>query len=329
MGISIPGTIPSRTPQTERAYCDRAQRLIAAIPGDLLSMPDRGVTPVDAANWLLKKAPELRKSALRQYKSALIFFFEKKSKELPELHPEYQKGLKALQGISGKLCQDQETLPVRTSSGKVKRISMDDLLVLARKMYQSTGSVWRKRAFLWLLAGMACGLRPCEWEHAEIIEDHGGDNLTLQTRNAKNTNGRAGAETREIQVLVSSLAQAVRQHLGEIRAFMDSGGNFKKYFDNARTALSRTVRKIWPNNPRKHYSLYSGRHQFCANLKKSEMSLTQIAQLMGHASTRTAVAHYGRKITGNSKLAPSSPAAKINAQAKLIKPGKNTLSPSM
>ena len=298
----------TRTPETEKSYMDRAQRLIAVIAQDFLSMPERGVLPIDAANWLQKKAPELRKASLRQYKSALIHLFETRAEDdsaaCPEQRLEYRRGIEMLGNISGKLCLDKKKLPKRTSANKIKRIRTEDILTLEKEMYDSKSSVWRRRAFLWLLSGMACGLRPSEWEATELIEAPGENLLIVRAKNAKNTNGRAGAESREIQVSLSILAQFVRLHLSEIHAFMDGGGKFKSYYDNARTELSKTVRRIWPNHPKKHYSLYSGRHQFCANLKKAEMSLSVIAQLMGHSSTRTAVAHYGRKVSGKSHLAP-------------------------
>ena len=79
---------------------------------------------------------------------------------------------------------------------------------------------------------------------------------------------------------------------------------FSVYYDSCRFALHHAVRKIWPNNPKKHYSLYSGRHQYCANLKISRKTLEEIALLMGHASMETATQHYGRRICGYSRFAP-------------------------
>jgi|GEM_PF-3807137 len=42
----------------------------------------------------------------------------------------------------------------------------------------------------------------------------------------------------------------------------------------------------------------SDRQQFSANAKKGEVSLDEIAALMGHASTETAMMHYGRRVSG-------------------------------
>ena len=61
--------------------------------------------------------------------------------------------------------------------------------------------------------------------------------------------------------------------------------------------LSTAVSKLWPTRKMKP-TLYSGRHQFAANLKAAGYSRAEIAALMGHATDETAGQQYGRKKAG-------------------------------
>jgi integrase len=78
---------------------------------------------------------------------------------------------------------------------------------------------------------------------------------------------------------------------------------FEQYYMRCRKALQRACRQIWPRRE-SHITLYSGRHQFCANLKAVGRSRAEVAYAMGHGSEETAAAHYGKRRSGWRGLEP-------------------------
>ncbi|MGZ8160209.1 MAG: hypothetical protein ACXWT4_15560, partial [Methylobacter sp.] len=89
----------------------------------------------------------------------------------------------------------------------------------------------------------------------------------------------------------------IQLHLFNIASARDKGMEFDQYYKRCRDCLYKANRKIWPRRP-KSICLYSARHQFAADAKKSGLSKTAIAALMGHASQETAATHYGRRTAG-------------------------------
>lgn len=293
---------PTRTEGTTQKYLARAQQLLMTIPTSYLSNPEIGLHPLEIAKWLHDTAPGLRKSTFRLYKAALGCYMEHMAKQYPEAAADYAAGHAELQKLSSKLAAPRKSLPDRTSSGKVKYVHLDDLMALCLNMVTSN-SEWRRRACLWLASGIISGLRPIEWKNTEILEKTSDGGLTLKVANAKNTNGRANGEYREISIPPGWMAEYVTKHLQELQTWLSHGFDYEDYYATSRNELRRAVLELWPNNKNRHYSLYSGRHQFCANLKREGKTKREVADQMGHASEETASEHYGKRRSGHSGLA--------------------------
>lgn len=294
----------TRTADTTKEYLARATQLLRQIPEHYMGEHGAGFHPVEIATWLEDAAPGLRKSTFRQYKAALVCYMERMATQNTEAAEDYAAGISRLKALSSNLAAPRTSLPKRTSSGKVKLIRLDDLPTLCHAMIPTQDAQWKPRACLWLIAGMATGLRPIEWKTAELVDQTADGGFTIRVENAKNTNGRASGDTREIPVEPGWMAEYAQKHMRNVSEWLESGNDFADYYRTCKDTLNREVRKLWPKAPSRHYSLYSGRHQFCANLKMAGYTQDEIALLMGHASTETAKEHYGKRRSGHGGLTP-------------------------
>ena len=75
--------------------------------------------------------------------------------------------------------------------------------------------------------------------------------------------------------------------------------DFEYIYTSCRMRLRRVTLKLW-SPKKKHPTLYSGRHQFSADMKNT-LSKKEIAALMGHGTDDTATVHYGKKRYGTYK----------------------------
>lgn len=179
----------------------------------------------------------------------------------------------------------------------------------------------------WIDAGEATGLRPAEWGNARLIERAGGQ-LVLVVMNAKHSHGRGHGEYREIALLSESAVTAVRHHLAWIESYLAAKPDreFRHYYESCRRGLIRLNRALPKSAPR--LSLYSTRHQFKINAREAGVARTELAYLMGHASTGTAQRHYGRpraKGGGFSVCADGEPDNPIRETHRIPKPAQADL----
>jgi integrase len=250
------------------------------------------IKPSDMIDWLVKRKKHIAKNTFRQYKSALMFYFDK--------HKNYQDFSLAKQNLSQisqtDCIEDVNNISLtkrekQTSANKVKKVDFEDFIKIKESVSQSE-SLWQKRAFIMFEASIFFGLRPSEWEFAEIIEAE--DGLWLKIKNGKNTNNRANGEYRYLKIApnLEYMAQVI---IEDVRGFLEKD-SFEHYYENARTTFYHLMRKLFPKR-KKHYSLYSSRHQFSANMKNL-FSREEVANLMGHKSIETAALHYGKKRSG-------------------------------
>lgn len=169
-----------------------------------------------------------------------------------------------------------------------------------------------------LVASRAFGLRPTEWEQAELVSrrdpDTGESGLLLIVQNAKHhehgqrTFGKTrtlrigtGLEPHEINAARAAIAQVreylrlERQRCARAGQEYDRDAAFAKLTSLCNEAL-QSARKTLKIADR--ITLYSARHQFAADAKASGIGLVALAALMGHASIETAKRHYGRRMNG-------------------------------
>lgn len=171
-------------------------------------------------------------------------------------------------------------------------------------------SPWAIRTGLFIQATLYTGLRPCEWADAEFLISltfNDGEVLhdVLRVRNAKNTNQRSHGEYRHILLTDLSFEQKdlIAKHLLALKSSTNSSGVLitpSQYYERCRKLLYRIIKNLYPAS-KKHPSIYSCRHQFCADLKKAGYSRIEIAALMGHAVDDTAESHYGKKRVGSKR----------------------------
>lgn len=307
---------PSKTKSTKLDYYERALLLQIKAYKEYKNDPDaiKNLTPkfvglthkdrsytgmhiLDTAMWADKVwRKNLSKSAWRTYRSALIFYaelmFEKNLLNVIDIN-----NIKDILSGYGE-CLDKST---KTSSQKKKNQQNKDHDLLMEHLRASKSS-FASRLMMWMHVNRMVGLRPCEWQNAnvEIINDR----ISLVVRNAKATNGRAHGRDRIIPLDHINEKNVVNiEKFAKYCGQLAEKGEFKAMYEGCRKLLQRSSRKLWGKRL-KHITLYSSRHQFSSDLKLNGRTMKDIAYLMGHISTDTATYHYGKRRFGRSKRTP-------------------------
>ncbi len=299
----------SKTEQTKAAYTKRALqlqqkatkeyiRLFAIDENQPEHLNEHGLLSIDkVASFACEFwAPTLSKATWRQYRSALIHFGT----------VSYKNGVIKLHTLNEMKLLLNETKPSktkynRTSTIKKKYLNEKDLESLTKYLKLSK-SIYADLLINWLSCNILVGLRPSEWRYTALVDK---PVISLEVRNAKNTNGRSHGNKRII-----SLKHLSNSEIHTLVAFTETMktlgnlGEYEKSYNGCRRLLQRANKSLWPKR-KQNISLYSTRHQFSANLKINGSSLSEIAYLMGHGSTDTATHHYGKKRNGKIGLTPT------------------------
>lgn len=235
--------------------------------------------------WLISLFATMRPATRRQYRAAVVFV----------LSEQRVQGVEELVARLRTPVQSSTRLPRRTSSMKAKTMSKRDWLFLAMSLKESNGR-WHMLAYQWIFWGMRTGLRPVEWQRATLATDAShGYGFALHVANAKHSQGRAHGPERILHLrLDPDEAGALLQFMHVVQA------SYPQAYAGCRGAVSRAARALWPQR-RDRPTLYTARHQFCANLKASALALPDIAALMGHASVHTNQQHYGKRRCGRAE----------------------------
>jgi integrase len=194
-----------------------------------------------------------------------------------------------------------------------KAITADELQRLLETLTQRTRTSEVARVtILWLIAGYATGLRPCEWRSAALIADEDGRPV-LQVVNAKHTNGRAHGATRTLAL--SALRPPEREAIALLlEAVAARPGEFARLHRASVDLLRAVNRELWPCR-REFIGLYSARHQFAADAKRV-LDRTEVAALLGHKTTRTAGLHYASRRHGRPR--PGLPQAQPDEMTRVV-----------
>ncbi len=253
--------------------------------------------------WLINNQPSLSRATWRQYRAALICYLESLAFENTECSTDAEDAIQLLRSTDPSQCKRHDA---HTSGKKQKKISEADQEKLIAYFVDHHPNIRHGITTLaWLLSGIFTGLRPVEWQSAQLIISNTGDN-ELHIRNAKNTNGRSHGDWRIIRLsnITDSELEIIRLQLINVTAALGTSDvqslentGFEDLYRHCRDCLYKANRKLWPRKT-KFISLYSARHQFAADAKKSGLSKEAIAALMGHASVETAGTHYGRRVSG-------------------------------
>lgn len=202
-------------------------------------------------------------------------------------------------------------LPARTSALRVKCIPAADASTLDAYLRRIARSKFAVITADWLRSGILTGLRPCEWATTRIDGD------ILVVRNAKATNGRGNGSVRHLDV--SELSDADRRVLNrhvESAVGWNAMGEYAVWQERSAATLYEACGRLWPE-PRRHYTLYSARHQALATAKRT-MTAAAVSALAGHATERAAQRSYGRQSRGW-RVAPGA-AMPVSDEIATVKP---------
>jgi len=240
---------------------------------------------------LKERASAVSKSSVRQYKAALRPWLKSQGAE------------DALADLESTKFGDNGKKSTKRSIKGIKRDDWVRLISYIKKLDKNCGQF---KAGIMLISMLYTGLRPAEWERATLVRlsrvDAAGTSwlksltgtgsiTALHVFNAKNTNGRGGMGERHVPVPPEALP-FVKKNLAFIAKHLTSGRPFGSYKSVCKTSTSVLMRAAFPRRS-EHYSLYSARHQFAAEMK-SRLSKEEVAELMGHGSDTTAGKSYAR-----------------------------------
>lgn len=289
---------PTKTIQTKRSYEHDAKLLIARFAR---TVPTQSKTQPGFFDWLISQKPLWAPSTWRQHKAALIYYCQQHK---------ISKLLELLETCNNSGCKQQpRRLPAaqrKTSAKKQKSISKADLERISRAYDANKAQpYWRMIGYMMFIAIYNTGLRPCELTRSRLwvrADDEGERRLYVQVPNAKNTNGRTHGKYRH--VLIGQYKQSTQRMIDELLRLARSPQNAngksitsERFVYYASQAFSAFTRKLFPRR-RRSITLYSARHQFCADIKKSGMSRAQEGALVGHGNDLTASIHYGKRRSG-------------------------------
>lgn len=292
-----------KSAETIQAYLKRGKQLWSRA-ANATGADSVELIPIVFLNWLESILPTLKPASRRQYlassKQLLIMM-----RDIPDLTQWSNNELdiaidKSMQMQSAQYTPTGKiTKPWRgkTSSQKAKKINITDISYLCDQANNVRGK-WIKPAILWLTANTLVGLRPSEWRYAQLNMQE--EKVILQVINAKNSNGRANGEKRNIDLtgLKPEELKLVQIQINAARHNATDVYSWNQYYSGIRKAIHRITRGTLPNQ-RKYPTLYTSRHQFAADAKSAGMSKVEVAALMGHAVDTTAGSHYGRKKHGS------------------------------
>lgn len=290
---------PSKAESTKVVYIRRAKSLIASYERYIKSK----MTPDDMAfiDFLILKTKNKTTANWRLLKAGCVYYFA-------------QAGQVALSREIEKITSNHthaKSLLRQTSSTKKKSVSESEKNAINQFLKSSANSespsYYDRITVSMFNAILAVGLRPCEWEFAEILEESvecvALQPPILKVKNAKSTNGRSFADYRYIGITdLSELSvKFIEYTIHHCKSPADSRGNpitFDAFYHGIRNRMHAVVRKALPKSS-SCITMYSARHQLIANLKRSGLGLVEIACIVGHGNDLTASEHYGKKRKGN------------------------------
>lgn len=218
-----------------------------------------------------------------------------------------------LNGVEDEL---PEFIPVEgrgSLRGKRRKTVPDKLAdAMRREVFYNAAYADRARlAVMMMYSSIYFGLRPSEWFCAAFTHD---DPEVLVIRNAKfdPLRGKSFGVNRRIVVredMPDHILDGARWVIDEVQRQGLSAEHPSEVSRKVMESMAKSVGRVYDAVIEKgvtirskngyRCTLYSGRHQFEANAKKSGLSKVEVAALMGHASVETAGENYGKSIHGS------------------------------
>lgn len=253
-------------------------------------------------HWALSLKAGLRPSSWRNYRRSLLHYLSGyPGNEMDEAIALLETDIIENSSAAAKPVRHPKapSRPYKTSATKEKRFPAEDLERVKLYLRVRSRSTRARTLSAWLSAGILTGLRPTEWKATDIriIPDgrtvHG-RRVFLFVMNAKSSNGRSTGHVRTLDLSLME-DDEIKPILAMSKAGREWGlnGVFAKEQNEHAKMLSAVLRQIWPRRKR-HYSLYSCRHQAIANWKTT-LSNEEVSAMCGHAVIDTAIQSYGRR----------------------------------
>jgi hypothetical protein len=275
---------PTRAEKTKVAYEKRYLQLRNRF-GRELKRTDLAADEVVANLVLLRQ--DLSQRTWRNYKNSVMHYLE-------TYHPENAAAIDELKKWTSRGLKKQST---QTSGLKIKQVPAAALAAIRFALEQRIKRDHRYAHALLSVceATLLVGLRPNEWMFSELAAHPDDGRPIIRVRNSKHSNGRANGEYREMYVdgLTEAELAHVRNALSYCACETDEQGvklqvALKHEFEAAR-GVDLSPRR-GPN-----VTLYSFRHQFVSDAKRTFADPVLTAAVCGHSSTKTAHEHYGKR----------------------------------
>jgi len=188
-----------------------------------------------------------------------------------------------------------------------KKDAMRTVLDSFVKRSTNDNNIYAKYLLDWLPVALWTGVRPSEWEDARVDSEY--EVLIVPNGKQQLTDGTFGESRRLFLNFTDEQKKRLRRHLNRVSNYGRSDEEkilFDRILGSAQNQLRRVVRDVLDSDDGIYPSLYSCRHQFCANAKASEFSEIEIAAMMGHRSFRTQKS-YGYSVAGSDGRFPVKP----------------------
>lgn len=252
--------------------------------------------------WFVLNIPTWQFGTFRSYKAAVVCVAEVQGISVL---------LQLFENIEATNCKPKSSkLPFRerkTAAQRAKSYTERERDIIYDSInYLPEKSYWKREALDMYRIMNAFGPRECEIESLELIQQTYNNGspptLMLRIKNAKYSNGRAHGEFRHIVLTHYEKADIdfLIQYIEKIKKPLNAAGEeipFEDYKRDCIKNFSLHTKELFPTRKRR-ITLYSARHQFCANLKKMGYPTATVAALMGHAADDTHLHHYGKKQFG-------------------------------
>lgn len=280
---------PTRSANTKEAYEKRYEQLRARFE---VETGKRDLAPDEVVAHLILLRPELARRSWRVYKNAVMHYLE-------TYYPENGTAISTLKAVTSAGLSDGSA---NTSGRKIKHVPVAAWAAIRYALQQRIKRQHRYAHALLMVceSTLLTGLRPIEWAFSELGTSDEDGRPVLRVRNAKHSNGRANGSYREMYVdrLTAEEIEHIRVALEYCRC--DTNDEAEKLQRALRHELE-AARGVDLSPRRKRQSsvtLYSFRHQFVADAKRTFTDPTLTAAVCGHSSTKTAHEHYGRRKHG-------------------------------
>lgn len=292
--------LPSRLQKTEMSYAIKAKYICSQAARASGHTSPNTVPLTTVVEYVISRKPTYSRNTWKQYKNALRYHAEQMIEIQHEkvVAEEAQAAIRMLDRETSEGCMKSGT---RTSALKQKTFKKADFDKVIAYLQEHVGKHRYARTLsIWLKASRLTGLRPSEWEHADLTQIYSVPALVI--RNAKATNGRAnGVERTLLLDRITDEELGLIEDMIEMLVGYETEIPFSKLQKLLGDYMNRATRNCFGKR-QKYPTLYSSRHQFSADAKLSGLSKAEVAALLGQASDETAGIHYARKISGESEI---------------------------